>query len=194
MDFCHKYPGGIELELSFLFVDVRGSTSLAEKMGAAAYSRLMNRFYKAATEVLIRTDAFIDQFVGDEAVGLYIPLFTGPNHARPAVQAAQELLRVMGYGSRQGPWLPIGVGVHTGIAFFGTISGAEGSVTDLAALGDSVNTTARLASMAAAGEALISDAAYTAAGLDLGDLEQRQLALKGKTEQIGVRVVRVSAT
>ena len=193
MEFCHKYPGGTEVELSMLFVDVRGSTSMAERMSAADYSRLMNRFYKAATDVLIRTDAFIDQFVGDEVVGVYLPLFTGPNHARPAVLAAQELLRVMGYGGRQEPWLPIGVGVHTGIAFFGTVSGSEGSVTDVAALGDNVNTTARLASKAAPGEALISDAAYIAAGLDLGDLEHRQLELKGKSEPIGVRVLRVSA-
>src|SRR4030042_6553524 len=114
MAFCHKYPGGTEVELSMLFVDVRGSTGMAERMSAADYSRLMNRFYKAATDVLIRTDAFIDQFVGDEVVGVYLPLFTGPNHARPAVLAAQELLRAMGYGGREEPWLPIGVGVATG--------------------------------------------------------------------------------
>ena len=69
MAFCQKYPGGTEVELSMLFVDVRGSTSLAERMNASDYSRLMNRFYKAATDVLIRTDPYIDQFVGDEAVG-----------------------------------------------------------------------------------------------------------------------------
>jgi adenylate cyclase len=192
MEFAHKYPGGTEVELSMLFVDVRGSTSIAERMRAVDYSRLMNRFYKAATDVLIRTDAFIDQFVGDEAVGLYFPLFTGSNHARPAVLAARELLCVMGYESTQGPWLPIGIGVHTGIAFFGTVSGSEGSVTDVAALGDNVNITARLASKAAPGEALISNAAYKAAGLDLGDLEERQLELKGKSESICVRVLRVS--
>ena len=137
----------------------------------------------------------VDQFVGDEAVGLYFPLFTGSNHARPAVLAARELLCVMGYEGRQGPWLPIGVGIHTGVVFFGTVSGSEGSVTDVAALGDNVNITARLASKAAPGEALISNAAYNAAGLDLGDLdlEQRQLELKGKSELICVRVLRVSA-
>ena len=193
MVFCQQYPGGTEVELSILFVDVRGSTSLAEGMSASAYGRLMNRFYKAATDALIRTDAFIDQYVGDEAVGLYFPLFTGPNHARAAVLGAQELLRVMGYGGKQAPWIPIGVGVHTGIVFFGTISGSEGSVTDVAALGDNVNTTARIASKAGSGEALISNAAYAAAGLDLGDLEQRQLELKGKNESISVSVLQASA-
>ena len=189
MAFCQEYPGGTEVELSMLFVDVRGSTSLAEKMSASDYSRLMNRFYKAATDVLIRTDAFIDQFVGDEAVGLYFPLFTGPNHTRAAVMGAQELLHAMGYGGKREPWIPVGVGVHTGVVFFGTISGSEGSVTDVAALGDNVNTTARIASKAGPGEALISDAAYSAAGLDLGDLEHRQLELKGKSEPISVRVL-----
>ncbi len=194
MAFCQKYPGGTEIELSMLFVDVRGSTSLAEKMKASDYSRLMNRFYKAATDVLIRTDAFIDQFVGDEAVGLYIPLFTGPNHARAAVMGARELLHAMGYGGKQEPWIPVGVGVHTGIVFFGTISGSEGSVTDVAALGDNVNITARIASKAASGEALISDMAYTCAGLNVGNLEHRQLELKGKSAPIGVRVFQVSAS
>ena len=121
MEFCHKYPGGAEIELSMLFVDVRGSTHLAERLSAGDFSRLMNRFYNAATQVLIKTDAFIDKFVGDEVTGLYLPLFTGPNHARPAVQAAQELLEVMGHGGNQGPWLPVGVGVHTGPAFVGTV-------------------------------------------------------------------------
>jgi adenylate cyclase len=189
MAFCQAYPGGTEVNMSMLFVDVRGSTSLAEKMSAANYSRLMNRFYKAATDVLIRTDAFIDKFVGDEAVGFYFPLFTGPNHARAAVLGAQEILRAMGYGERQGPWIPIGVGVHTGIVFFGTISGSEGSVTDLAALGDNVNIAARIASKAGPGEALISEAAYIAAGLDLGEPEQRQLELKGKSDTTSVRVL-----
>lgn len=193
MAFCQEYPGGTEVELSMLFVDVRGSTSLAERMNATDYGRLINRFYKAATDVLIRTDAFIDQFVGDEAVGLYFPLFTGPNHARAAVLGAKELLRVMGYGGRQEPWIPVGVGVHTGIAFFGTISGSENSVTDIAAMGDNVNTTARIASKAAPGEALISEAACTAAGFDFGNLEQRQLELKGKSEPISVRVLRARA-
>jgi adenylate cyclase len=193
MAFCQEYPGGTEVELSMLFVDVRGSTSLAEKMSASDYGRLMNRFYKAATDVLIRTDAFIDQFVGDEAVGLYFPLFTGPNHTRAAVMGAQELLYAMGYGGKREPWIPVGVGVHTGVVFFGTISGSEGSVTDVAAMGDNVNTTARIASKAGPGEALISDTAYSAAGLDLGDLEQRKLELKGKSEPISVRVLHAKA-
>jgi adenylate cyclase len=193
MDFFNKYPGGTEVEISMLFVDVRGSTSLAEKMSTAEFSRLMKRFYKAATKVLIKTDAFIDKFVGDAVTGLFFPLFTGPNHAQAAVLAAQELLQATNNADGQGSWLPVGVGVHTGVAFVGTVSGAEGSVKDVTALGDNVNIAARLASVAGAGEALISDEAYVAADLKLGDLERRQLELKGKSELLGVRVLRASA-
>lgn len=193
MAFTKRYPGGTELEISMLFVDVRGSTDLAERMTATDFAQLMDRFYKAATDVLIRTDALIDKLVGDEVMALYVPLFTGPNHARPAVHAAQELLRATGYGEKQGPWLRIGVGVHTGVAFVGTVKGAQDSVDDITALGDNVNVAARLASMAAPGEALISEAAYASGGVNLGEIEQRQLELKGRSEPISARVLRVSA-
>lgn len=162
-------------------------------MTATEFGRLMDRFYKAATKVLIKTDAFIDKLVGDEVMGLYLPLFTGPNHAGSAIEAEQELLRVTGHRDKTGPWLPIVVGVHTGVAYVGVVSGAEGTVTDVTALGDSVNTTARLASSAGPGEALISQADYGAAGMDLGELKQRQLELKGKSEAVGVHVFQLAA-
>ena len=183
------YPGGTEIEISLLFADVRGSTNLAGSMGAAEFSQLMSRFYHAATNVLIRTDAFIDKLVGDEVIGLYIPGYAGKHHARKAVHAAQRLGRAMGYGTPAGPWLPIGVGVHTGVAYVGTVQGTEGAVTDFTALGDSVNVAARLGSTAKPGEALISDVTYAAAGLKLGYLERRQLELKGKADPVSVRVL-----
>lgn len=191
MAVTKRYPGGTELEISMLFVDVRGSTDLAERMTATDFAQLMDRFYKVATDVLIRTDALIDKLVGDQVMALYVPLFTGPNHARPAVHAAQELLRATGYGEKRGPWLRIGVGVHTGNAYVGTVKGAEDSVDEITALGDSVNVAARLASMAAPGEALISEAAYAFCGVNLGEIEQRQLELKGRSKLIQARVLRI---
>lgn len=192
MAFAQRYPGGTEIEISMLFVDVRGSSRMAEEMTSAVFSQLMNRFYKAATDVLIGTDAVIDKLVGDEVIGLYLPLFTGPNHARPAVVAARELLLVTGHAEEGGPWLPIGIGVHTGPAFVGTVSGAEDTVTDITALGDNVNIAARLASMAAPGEAVISEVACTASGVDLGELEPRELKLRGRSGSVPTRVLRVS--
>ena len=193
--FCQKcqvfeHPGGAEVPLTMLFADVRGSTTIAEKMSAREFSRLMNRFYTVASRVLIQTDAMVDRLLGDQAIGLFIPGFAGPEHPRKAVEAAQELLRLTGHREDKGPWLPVGVGIHTGTAYVGVVGG-EQSTMDFTALGDNVNIAARLASEASAGEILFSEATYTAARLSLGDLEQRQLELKGKSEPIGVRVLRV---
>jgi adenylate cyclase len=194
--FCEKckiyeHPGGAEVPITMLFADVRGSTTLAERMSARDFGRLMNRFYNAATHVLIQTDAMVDRLMGDEAIGLYIPGFSGPEHPRKAVEAAQELLRLTGHRDAKGPWLPVGVGIHTGLAYVGVVGG-EQSTMDFTALGDNVNITARLASQAGPGEILISNAAYSAAKLDMKDLERRELALKGRSEPIGVRVLRVT--
>lgn len=187
-DFAAKHHGGAEIELSMLFADVRGSTRLAEAMSPTEFSRLIDRFYKAVTTVMIRTDALIDKIIGDQAVGLYVPGFAGPEHALRAVQAAQEILRMTGHGDPNGPWIPLGVGVHTGTAYVGSVGSEEGT-TDITVLGDAANTAARLSSAAAQGEILISEDAYAAAGLNLEHLEKRQLDLKGKSQPVSVRVV-----
>ena len=189
---CERFdhPGGAEVSLTMLFADVRDSTKLAERMSAREFGRLINRFYTVATHVMVQTDALVDRLMGDEAIGLYLPGFAGPEHPRKAIEAAQNLLRLTGHRASKAPWLPVGIGVHTGPAFVGVVGGDE-SPADFTALGDNVNVTARLASTAAAGEILISDAAFTASGLDPGALEHRQLELKGKSESIGVRVLKI---
>ncbi len=194
--FCEKcqvfdHPGGAEVVLTMLFADVRGSTTLAERMSAREFSQLINHFYKVATHVLIQTDALVDRLMGDEAIGLYIPGFAGPEHPRRAIEAAQELLKLTGHRNSKGPWLPVGIGVHTGPAFVGVV-GSEESTADFTALGDNVNITARLAAQAGIGEILISEATYLASKLDRETLEHRQLELKGKSEPIGVRVLRAA--
>jgi adenylate cyclase len=190
---CEKFehPGGAEVVLTMLFADVRGSTTLAEQMSALEFSRLMNRFYRVASNVLIKTDALVDRLIGDEVIGFYIPAFAGKEHPRRAIEAAQELLNLTGHRTAKGPWLPVGVGIHTGPAFVGVVGDTDAPM-DFTALGDNVNITARLASQAGAGEILISDAAYTAASLDLGQLEHRELELKGKSESTGVHVLKIS--
>jgi adenylate cyclase len=185
-----KELGGAEVELSLLFADVRGSTPLAERMGPSEFARLLNRFYATATEILIRTDALVDK-VGDEVVGLYLPGIAGPKHPCKAVQAAEELLRETGHGASDGPWIPLGVGVHSGTAFVGAAR-TRGEVIDFTALGEAVNLAARLSSAAAAGEILLSDAVVAANCRDSGRLEHRDLTLKGISKPVGVAVLRSS--
>lgn len=186
--FASQFQGGAEIELSLLFADVRGSTILAEKMSPKEFSRLINHFYNASTQVMIKTDALIDKIIGDQVAAMYVPGFAGPQHARRAVEAAQMILRATGHDRPAGPWISLGVGVHTGIAFVGSVGSEEGT-SDITVLGDTANTAARLSSSARQGEILISDAAYTAAQLEFEGLETRYLALKGKSEPVMVHVL-----
>jgi len=181
-----KRPGGAEVELSLLFADVRGSTALAERMGAEQFSQLMARFYGAAATVVDERDGIVDKFVGDEEVALFIPGFAGQEHAAAAIAAARDLLSATGQGSAETS-IPIGAAVHSGVAYVGSVG--EGDALDFTALGDSVNTAARLASSAGEGEILVSAVAAAAAKLDTQHLERRTLELRGKAHTIDVWVV-----
>jgi adenylate cyclase len=184
-EFMARHHGGAEIEATFLFADVRGSTALAERMGSAAFHDLLDRFYSTASAAVFDHDGMVDKFVGDELVSMFFPLLTGDRHAARAIEAARGLLIATGHPAA--PWVPIGAGVHTGRAWVGAVG--EGVHTEITALGDAVNTTARLASVAPAGEILVTTAAADAAGLD-GTLERRSLELKGKERATEVMVLR----
>ncbi|MDX1615509.1 MAG: adenylate/guanylate cyclase domain-containing protein [Candidatus Promineifilaceae bacterium] len=185
-------PGGAEVELSMLFADIRGSTTLAENMSTLAFSQLISSFFATSTDVLVRRRAWIDRLVGDQVIGLFVPGFAGQEHARLAVRAAQEMLHAMGHADSEGPWVPVGIGVHTEKAFVGAV-GRQDRATDITVLGDAPNIAARLSSAAAAGEILFSASAAQAAfaASDIMDgLQRRQLSLKGKSEPVAVYVLR----
>jgi adenylate cyclase len=188
--FAERYPGGAEIEISILFADIRGSTSLAEKMGTQEYSDLIHRFYIAGTRPLYSNYAFIEKFMGDGLTAFFPPAFAGPNHARTAIKAGKEILQATGHGERRTPWIPVGVGIETGVAYIGSVK-MEGGRTDITILGDVVNTTARLCSQAAAGEILVGASAMEMSGLSKGDNELRRLSLKGKQESVDAWVVRL---
>jgi adenylate cyclase len=187
-----EYKGGAELELSLLFADVRGSTSIAEKLSPAEFSRVIDRFYTAASQVLFEKYGLLEKLIGDEVAGFFVPGIAGREHAQVAIKAGEAILRATGHGDREGPWIPVGVGVHTGVAYVGAV-GSGGGVPDITVLGDAVNTAARIASQAGAGELLFSEASRAAAGLDSTGLEARHLALKGKSEVTDVWVKKVQA-
>ena len=180
---------GAEIECTLLFADIRGSTQLAETVRAGEFRRLMDRFYATAAEILVDHEAIVDKFVGDEVIGIFVPAMTEGNHARQAIDAGLELLRATGHES-DAPWAPIGIGINTGEAFVGVVGTAEH--IEFTALGDNVNITARLASVAGKGEVLITDATARAAQLESG--ERRRLDLRGKSETTDVVVLTVGGT
>jgi adenylate cyclase len=142
-----------------------------------------------ASEAVFAHNGLVDKFVGDEVVAVFPPNL-GHDHARRAVDAGLALLEVTGHADPDGPWLPIGGGVHTGQVWFGAVG--EGGHVELTVVGDAVNVTARLAAQAGIGDLLVSTDAAAAAGLDAA-LPRRSLELKGKAEPFDVVTVRTAS-
>jgi len=183
-----RNKGGAEIPLSLLFADVRESTPLGDRLGPKALHELMDRFYETGVDALITYGALIDRFMGDQVVGYFVPGFAGPRHARQAVLCGLEILRATGHGD-QAPWVPVGLGVHTGVAFVGSV-GKGDDLAELTATGEAVNVAARLASVAGVGELVLSEEAFTVAEIE-GDHERRELTLKGVTARVPVRVLKL---
>lgn len=183
-----KHPGGAHVDVATVFADMRGSTSTAERLGDRAFTELINRFYKTSSKVLVEEGALLGRLAGDEAIGFFVPGIAGPNYAQAALNSAVELLRATGHADEDGPWIPLGVGVHAGNAYVGLV-GEQSGPLELTALGDDVNTGARLADAAGVGEILASLRLTQMIGLDTGGLEHRKLELKGKSQVIEVAVI-----
>jgi len=189
-DFLAQHRGGAEIDCTMLFADIRGSTAIAESMAPAAYHDLLQRFYAAVSAAIFDHDGIVDKFVGDEVVAMFAPMLTDTEHPAKAVAAARAVLRVTGHEDGGGPWVPVGVGVHTGPAWVGVVG--EGIHVEMTALGDAVNVAARLASAAAAGEVLVSTVTADAARLEVRD--RRLVDLKGKQEPVEVTSLRVGVS
>jgi len=172
---------GAEIPVSLLFADIRGSTGIGERSSPTEFRAFLDSFYRLSQRAILDHDGIVDKFVGDEVIGLFIPVLAGELHASRAVSAGRQLL------ARTADWIAVGAGVNTGIAFVGAV-GPDDSA-EFTAMGDPVNVAARLASAAAAGELLVPNPAVEGAQLDGAGLEHRSLELKGKSELTEVVVL-----
>ncbi len=180
---------GAEIPVSLLFADIRGSTAIGERLSATEFRAFLDRFYRLASGAVLASDGIVDKFVGDEVIGLFFRGISGDRHAAAAVAAGRDLLsRVGDRDSMPSGPIPVGAAVHTGEAFVGSTA-THDVVSDFTALGDVVNTTARLASEAASGELLLSAEAAEAAEMDSSGHERRTITVRGRTEPIEVVVL-----
>jgi len=178
---------GVEIPVTLLFSDVRGSTAMGERLSPTEFHAFLDHFYRLGSDAILAHDGLVDKIVGDEIVALFFGGISGPDHAAAAVAAAVDLAdrAKRADAAPSGP-IPVGTAVHTGEAFVGA-TGPAGTIEDFTALGDVVNTTARLASAARAGEVIVSVAAAEAAGSD--SLERRTVEIRGRVEPIEVLVL-----
>jgi adenylate cyclase len=186
--FADDHRGGAEVDLAVVFVDVRGSTSIAERLTPREFTVLVDRFHRIASTILIRSDAMVEKLVGDQLTGLYVPGYAGEHYARKALEAAIALQKRARRDVGEGEGLPVGVGVHTGRAYIGTVGSSEG-IVEITALGDDMNTGARLCQAAGPGELIVSERCFRAAAVEVESSEPRELRLKGRENVVLVRTI-----
>lgn len=190
MCFERAPMGGVDMDVGVLFADVRGFTSLAARETPDGIVALMNRFYAAAVGVVCE-HAIVDKLVGDQVMALYLPRVFPGEPARHMVTDARALLAAVGYATGR-PWVEVGVGLDFGAAYVGNVGAGE--VKDFTAIGDVVNTAARLQAVAASGEIVISERVNVLAGDRSVRATRREVTLKGKSEPEMAIVERVDGT
>lgn len=187
-------PGGITTEVGVLFADLRGFTARSETITPQEASALLRHFYTVAEEVLF-PKAMIDKLIGDEVMALYLPIYVAGCSWSPddgdrrkvatvMLEHARRLLESLGYGSPDGAVLELGIGLDYGDAFVGNIGGKD-TVSDFTAVGDVVNTAARLQSCAHGGEVMVAERLARFLGEPAGPLEQ--VTVKGKREPVAAQ-------
>ena len=144
--------GGERKEATVLFSDIRGFTSMSEKMDPEDVVNLLNTYFDKQTEVVQNTGGDIDKFVGDELMAV----FKGDQMADQAVECALKIQeQVQKLNQEMGKNIGIGIGINTGSMVMGAMGSKERM--DFTVIGDNVNLGARLCSAAAAGEVIISE-------------------------------------
>lgn len=178
--------GGERRRIAVLFSDIRGFTPFAESHEPEAVVAMLNRYLQAQADVVVRHGGDIDKFVGDEIMAR----FTGRDMALRAARAAIDMVAAVGALNRaragEADGAAVGVGVNVGDAVLGAM-GAEQRM-DFTAIGDTVNTAARLCAVAAPGEVLVTDAVRRDldAVTEIAFSALEPMHLKGKHETVAV--------
>jgi len=179
--------GGIEQEVCVLFSDIRGFTSMSERLEASRVVTLLNRFFDKMIDVVFKYNGTLDKIIGDELMVLYGAPLKKTDDILNAVNTAKEMFTSLDNFNKKMnddgfPKLNIGIGINYGKVICGNI-GSEQQM-NYTVIGDTVNLASRLCSAAKPGEIIISDSVYKSLknknGFDLSD----DLILKGKSKPV----------
>ena len=178
-----------ELEVSVLFSDIRGFSTIAERMSAREIAEVVGRHLSAMAEIVVDHGGTIDKFQGDAVMAVFGAPDPVPDHAVKALRCAvamqrrQSELNTEGWGTAAIDGLFIGVGVNTGQVIAGAVGG--GGRLEYTVIGDAVNVAQRLQSEAVGGEVVASAATIAAAdGIAAEPIGMR--TVKGREEPVEV--------
>ena len=179
--------GGVEQEVCVLFSDIRGFTSMSERMEPSKVVKLLNSFFDKMIDVVFKYNGTLDKIIGDELMVLYGAPLKKADDILNAVKTAKEMFTTLdefnvkmleeGY-----PELNIGIGINYGKVICGNI-GSEQQM-NYTVIGDTVNLASRLCSAAKPGEIIISDSVYKNLDDTIGFSLNEKLSLKGKKQPV----------
>ena len=179
--------GGVEQEVCVLFSDIRGFTSMSERMEPSKVVKLLNSFFDKMIDVVFKYNGTLDKIIGDELMVLYGAPLKKADDILNAVKTAKEMFTTLdefnvkmleeGY-----PKLNIGIGINYGKVICGNI-GSEQQM-NYTVIGDTVNLASRLCSAAKPGEIIISDSVYKNLDDTIGFSLNEKLSLKGKKQPV----------
>ncbi|HRG96376.1 MAG TPA: adenylate/guanylate cyclase domain-containing protein [Polyangiaceae bacterium] len=179
--------GGERRPVSVVFADIASFTSFAERSSPEAVVAFLNEVFSILSEVVFRHGGMVDKFMGDCIMAVFGATEDQPDHAERALAAAEDMHRFVetqapDWKAKYGFDVRLGIGVTSGEALVGNL-GSETRM-EFTAIGDTVNTAARLENLAQAGQTLVS----SETALAVGDAyELRPLgphALRGKREPV----------
>ncbi len=180
-------------EVSVLFADIRGFTTMAESESPQETVLMLNGFFTAMAQVIFRNEGNLDKFIGDCVMAVWGSPSSHPDDAARALRAAMEMqveieaLNRTRTAAGQRP-ISIGVGVNTGQAVVGYMGSSERH--EYTAIGDSVNIAARLCGMAKPGEVLATESSVKMAGRGFEATALPAAQVKGKEK--GVVIYKVT--
>lgn len=185
-------PGGERRPVTVLYSDVRGFTGLAETLPPETVAALLSDYFAAMVELVFEHGGTLDKFIGDALLAVWGAPLAAPDDADRALAAARSMqvasrvvsARWTGQGR---PPLAIGVGLHHGEAFTGTIGSPRR--LDYTVIGDVVNVAARLCDAANTGEIVLSEAVKRRLSVELGTTAGEDLRLRGREETVVVHRV-----
>jgi adenylate cyclase len=181
--------GGEQREVTLLFSDIRGFTSMSEKKPPSEIVNMLNEYFEVMVEVLFRLNGTLDKYVGDEIIALFGAPVGMPNAPLAAVQCAIEMHKALREFNRtriaeQQEPIRIGVGINTGLV----VTGAIGSTKTLqyTAIGDAMNTASRLCQLAKPGEILISETTMRRVAKEVEVEALPPTKVKGKNDPVRI--------
>ena len=183
--------GGEKREVSILFSDIRGFTTLSESLSPEELVRLLNDYLSPMTRIVMEEKGTLDKFIGDAVMAIYNAPLDVSGHAAHACRSAVKMLQRLeqlnaGFAKRGMPRIDIGIGINTGEAVVGNM-GADIRF-DYTAIGDTVNLSARLEGLTKfyGTQILVSEATKSQAGEGFLFREVDLVRVKGKNEPVAV--------